>query len=122
MIRLVELIDSVGIPALGLCLDTGNAKRVGDDQLELLRTLDLSEILMIQLKESLRLPGHHEPTGWWPTTYYGQEDTWADLCLKILKKRNFSDPVVIELPNLHTGLNEEEVAQQAISFTRAQQA
>lgn len=41
VMRLVELIDSIGIPALGLCLDTGNAKRVGDDQLELLRNLDL---------------------------------------------------------------------------------
>ena len=118
VMRLVELIDSIGIPALGLCLDTGNAKRVGDDQLELLRTLDLSRVFMIQLKETLRLPGHEEPTGWWPTVYYGQGDTHADLCLQILKDRKYQDPVVIELSNLNNGLNEIEVAKQAIAFAR----
>ena len=112
------LFRSIGIPALGLCLDTGNAKRVGDDQLELLRTLDLSRVFMIQLKETLRLPGHEEPTGWWPTVYYGQGDTHADLCLQILKDRNYKDPVVIELSNLNNGLNEIEVAKQAIAFAR----
>lgn len=118
VLRLVELIDSIGIPALGLCLDTGNAKRVGDDQLELLRTLDLSRVFMIQLKETLRLPGHEEPTGWWPTVYYGQGDTRADLCLQILRERKYQDPVVIELSNLNNGLNEIEVAKQAIAFAR----
>ena len=118
VMRLVELIDSIGIPELGLCLDTGNAKRVGDDQLELLRTLDLSRVFMIQLKETLRLPGHEAPTGWWPTVYYGQGDTHADLCLEILKNRNYQDPVVIELSNLNNGLTEIEVAKQAIAFAR----
>jgi sugar phosphate isomerase/epimerase len=122
VMRLVELIDSVGNPALGLCLDTGNAKRVGDDHLELLRTLDLSRVFMIQLKETLRLPGHEAPTGWWPTVYYGQGDTYADKCLEILRERNFTDPVVIELSNLNTGLAEIEVAKQAIAFARKEMA
>lgn len=122
VMRLVELIDSVGNPVLGLCLDTGNAKRVGDDHLELLRTLDLSRVFMIQLKETLRLPGHEAPTGWWPTVYYGQGDTYADKCLEILRERNFTDPVVIELSNLNTGLAEIEVAKQAIAFARKEMA
>lgn len=118
VMRLMELIDSVGIPALGLCLDTGNARRVGDDQLELLRQLDLSRVFMIQLKETLCLPGHEAPTGWWPTVHYGTGDTHADQCLAILRNRKYCDPVVIELSNLYTGLDEIEVARQAISFTR----
>jgi len=122
VMSLVELIDSVGIPELGLCLDTGNAKRVGDDQLELLRTLDLTKVFMVQLKETLRLPGHEEPTGWWPTTFYGEGDSRADLCLDILRKRNYSDPVVIELSNLNTGLEEIKVAKQAIAFAREEMA
>ena len=73
---------------------------------------------MIQLKETLCLPGHEEPTGWWPTTYYGEGDTHADKCLDILLERKFTDPVVIELSNLNTGLDEVSVAKQAISFTR----
>lgn len=120
VMRLVELIDSVGIPELGLCLDTGNARRVGDDQLELLRQMDLSKVFMIQLKETLCLPGHEAPTGWWPTVYYGQGDTHADQCLAILKERKYSDPVVIELSNLNNGLEEVAVAKQAIAFTRAE--
>lgn len=118
--RLLELIDSIGDSALGLCLDTGNARRVGDDQLELLRTLDLTQVFMIQLKETLCLPGHEAPDGWWPTVLYGQGDTHADKCLAILRERNFTDPVVIELTNLHTGLQEIEVAKQAIAFARKQ--
>lgn len=118
VLRLVELIESIGVPALGLCLDTGNARRVGDDQLELLRSLDLSKVFMIQLKETLCLPGHEAPTGWWPTVYYGQGDTHADECLAILRARNFSDPIVIELSNLNTGLDEIDVAKQAIAFAR----
>ena len=118
VMRLVELIESIGIPELGLCLDTGNARRVGDDQLELLRNLDLSRVFMIQLKETLCLPGHEEPTGWWPMTYYGEGDTHADKCLDILLERQFTDPVVIELSNLNTGLDEVAVAKQAIAFTR----
>lgn len=118
VMRLVEFIDSIGIPELGLCLDTGNARRVGDDQLELLKTIDLSKVFMIQLKETLCLPGHEAPTGWWPTVYYGTGDTHADACLAILRERNFDDPVVIELSNLHTGLEEIEVARQALFFTR----
>jgi len=120
VMRLVELIDSIGIPELGLCLDTGNARRVGDDHMELLRNLDLSRVFMIQLKETLCLPGHEEPTGWWPTVYYGQGDTHADKCLAILKERKYHDPVVIELSNLNTGLDEITVAKQAIAFTRAE--
>lgn len=118
VMSLVEFIDSIGIPELGLCLDTGNARRVGDDQLELLRTMDLSKVFMIQLKETLCLPGHEAPTGWWPTVPYGTGDTHADECLAILRERNFADPVVIELSNLHTGLEEIPVARQAIAFTR----
>lgn len=118
VMRLVELIESIGIPEIGLCLDTGNAVRVGDDQFELLRTLDLSKVFMIQLKETLCLPGHEAPTGWWPTVYYGQGDTHADQCLAILKERKFADPVVIELSNLNTGLEEITVAEQAIAFAR----
>ena len=120
VMRLVELIDSIGIPELGLCLDTGNARRVGDDQLQLLRSLDLSKVFMIQLKETLCLPGHEAPTGWWPTVYYGEGDTHADKCLAILRERNFADPIVIELSNLNTGLDEVTVARQAISFTRSE--
>lgn len=120
VMRLVELIDSIGIPELGLCLDTGNARRVGDDQLQLLRSLDLSKVFMIQLKETLCLPGHEAPTGWWPTVYYGQGDTHADQCLAILRERNFTDPIVIELSNLNTGLDEVTVARQAIDFTRSE--
>ncbi len=120
VMRLVELIESVGNPALGLCLDTGNARRVGDNQFELLQTLDLTRVFMIQLKETLCLPGHEAPTGWWPTVYYGQGDTRADKCLEILRERNFVDPIVIELSNLNTGLDEITVAKQAITFARAE--
>jgi sugar phosphate isomerase/epimerase len=122
VLRLLELIDSVANKSLGLCLDTGNARRVGDDHLELLRTLDLAQVFMIQLKETLCLPGHESPTGWWPTVHYGQGDTHADKCLTILRERNFIDPVVIELTNLNTRLEEVEVAKQAINFARRELA
>ena len=40
------------------------------------------------------------------------------LCIQVLKSKGFSDPIVVEISNVFTGLNEKQVAIQALDFLR----
>lgn len=48
--ELTELVDRTGAPNLGICFDTANAARVGDDVLEAARTV-APHVLMVHLKD-----------------------------------------------------------------------
>jgi sugar phosphate isomerase/epimerase len=115
---LMEFIDGFDCHNLGLCLDLGNALRVGDDPLLLIDDLNLDRIFMIQVKDVLRVEGHADPTGWWPTVHYGDGDVDLRACVRRLTARGYDYPIVIELSNLLPGLTETEVAKQAIAFLR----
>ena len=115
---LVEYVSSFDTPHLGLCLDMGNALRVGDDPIRILDQLDLDKVFMIQMKEIIMVEGHEAPTGWWPTVKFGSGDVHVEECMKILKKRNYTQPVVVELSNLFGNLQELEVARDAVQYLR----
>ena len=113
---LMEFIESFDSPNLGLCLDLGNAIRVGDDAEAVLGELDLKKVFMIQVKDVRRIEGHEAPTGWWPTVLYGSGDVHLEKCIQVLKRRGYRNLVIVELSNLYTDLKEVEVAKQAIAF------
>ena len=73
---------------------------------------------MIQMKEIIMVEGHEAPTGWWPTVKFGSGDVHVEECMKILKKRNYTQPVVVELSNLFGNLQELEVARDAVQYLR----
>jgi len=115
---LMKFIESFNSPRLGMCFDFGNSIRVGDDPVHVLQDVDINKIFMVQVKDVRKMPGHEEPTGWWPTVLYGTGDANPGKCLQILKANGFADPIVVELSNVFTGLTEKEVAVQAIGFLR----
>lgn len=115
---LIEFIGSFEAPYLGLCLDLGNALRVGDDPIVILNQVDLNKVFMIQMKEIIKVRGHEAATGWWPTVRFGSGDVHVDKCMEILKRRNYVQPVVVELSNLFGNLEELEIARDAVKFLR----
>jgi sugar phosphate isomerase/epimerase len=115
---LMQFIESFDNPNLGLCLDLGNALRVGDDPVTLLHDLNVERIFMIQVKDVLRIEGHEDPTGWWPTVLHGTGDINLEACLQLLKINGYRNPIVVELSNLYSDLTEVEVAKQAVVFLR----
>ena len=115
---LIEFIGSVEAPHLGLCLDLGNALRVGDDPILILEQADLDKVFMVQMKEIIKVEGHEAATGWWPTVKFGSGDVHVDKCMKILRSRNYAQPVVVELSNLFGNFEELEVARDAVQFLR----
>lgn len=115
---LFEFIGSVEAPHLGLCLDLGNALRVGDDPILILNQADLNRVFMIQMKEIIKVEGQEAATGWWPTVKFGTGDVHVDECMKILRKRQYVQPVVVELSNLFGNLEELEIARDAVQFLR----
>jgi sugar phosphate isomerase/epimerase len=115
---LMKFIESFDDPRLGLCLDLGNSVRVGDDPVVLLQEFDIERIFMVQAKDVRKIIGHEEPTGWWPTVLYGTGDVNLGKCIQILKSKGFSDPIVVEISNVFTGLSEKQVAIQALDFLR----
>lgn len=119
---LMGFIESFNHPGLGMCFDFGNSIRVGDDPIVLLQEFDVKKIFMVQVKDVRKMPGHQEPTGWWPTVFYGTGDVHPEKCLAILKSKGYVDPLVVEISNVFTGLAEKQVALQALDFLRTELA
>tara|TARA_B110000503_G_C7149557_1_gene414520 strand:+ start:548 stop:1426 length:879 start_codon:yes stop_codon:yes gene_type:complete len=115
-VQIMRFIDDINSPFLGMCLDLANALRVEENPEQLLMDFDLSKIFMIQAKDVKIIQGHEHPTGWWPSQYFGSGDVGLSGCLSILKEKKFNSPVVVEISNLFTDLNEREVATQAIQY------
>jgi len=114
--QIMSYINEFNSPYLGMCLDLANARRVGEDPEQLLRDFDLTKVFMIQAKDVQIIKGHEHPTGWWPSQYFGSGDVGLSGCLSVLKEKKFDSPVVVEISNLFTGLQECEVASQAIQY------
>jgi sugar phosphate isomerase/epimerase len=115
-VQLMEFIKEFDSPYLGMCLDLANVFRVGENPEHLLREFNLDKVFMIQAKDVQIIKGHEHPTGWWPSQFFGSGDVGLSNCMKVLKEKNFSSPVVAEISNLFTDLDVKEVAAQAIEF------
>jgi len=115
-VQLMEFIGEFNSPYLGMCLDLANVLRVGENPVQLLKDFNLDEVFMIQAKDVSKIEGHEHPTGWWPSQFFGSGDVGLSNCLKILREKKFSSPVVAEISNLFTDLEVKEVAAQAIKF------
>jgi sugar phosphate isomerase/epimerase len=115
-VQVMEFIEEFNSPYLGMCLDLANVFRVGENPEQLLRDFDLDKVFMIQAKDVRKIEGHEHPTGWWPSQFFGAGDVGLSNCLKVLREKKFSSPVVAEISNLFTDLEVKEVAAQAVGY------
>jgi len=114
--QIMSYINEFNSPYLGMCLDLANARRVKENPEQLLKEFDLTKVFMIQAKDVRAIEGHEHPTGWWPSEFFGSGDVGLSECLNVLKEKGFTSPVVVEISNLFTGLNEREVTAQAVEY------
>jgi sugar phosphate isomerase/epimerase len=95
---LLEVLERVGSPDLGVTLDNVNLIRVGDDMLEGTRAL-APRTLLVQLKDHPVTPDPAQPGG--PlSTALGEGVAPLDEVIAILDGAGFQGPVCVELASL----------------------
>jgi sugar phosphate isomerase/epimerase len=116
---LLRLIERVGAPNLGVCLDTGNAARVGDDPLEATR-MAAPLVKMVHLKDLRVQPASRgDPTALWPSAPLGQGDFDIPAILSALCDGGYHGCLFVELAGLHSDWhNEDTVVAESLDYLR----
>jgi sugar phosphate isomerase/epimerase len=107
---LVALVAAVGAPNLGICLDLGNAVRVGDDAVAA-AALAAPWVSMVQVKDVLV---QHEsigkPWAWWPSVPLGRGDIPVAEALQAAASGPRRFGWFVEMANMHTDYPDEDAA------------
>jgi sugar phosphate isomerase/epimerase len=116
---LVTLIETVGEPNLGICLDSGNAVRAGDSLLE---AADLAgpHVRMVHIKDLVvRDEWRGDPTLWWPSAPLGRGDFDVQEFLRRLAHHGYAGTLYIEFANLYPAWpNEDAAIAESIAYLR----
>ncbi len=116
---LLRLIEQVDAPNVGICLDTGNAIRVGDDPLEAAR-LAAPLVRMVHLKDMrVQTTSIGDPTKWWPCAPLGQGDFDLPAIIACLGAAGYRGSLLVELAPLHTDWTDEDaVVGESMTYLR----
>ena len=107
---LVALLDAVGAENLGICFDTGNAVRVGDDLLEAAQ-LAAPRIRMVHLKDMITVEASRgNPELWWPAAPLGRGEFDLPRFVEILRTVSFHGGLYIEMANMYPDFPDEDTA------------
>ena len=119
MADVVKLVEQVGAPNLGICLDTGNAARVGDDPLTATR-LAAPLTKMVHLKDlRVQAASQGDPTAWWPSAPVGQGDFDIPAILAVLEEAGYKGCLFVELAPLHSAWQDEDaVVAESLAYLR----
>jgi sugar phosphate isomerase/epimerase len=110
MADLVAMVREVDDPHLGICFDTGNAVRVGDDLLAAAR-LAAPVVRMVHIKDMIVIPeSRGDPTRWWPTVPLGRGEFDLAGFVAVLRQAGYAGTLFIELANMHKGWPDEDAA------------
>jgi sugar phosphate isomerase/epimerase len=114
------LLDEVDEPALGVCFDTANALRVGEDVVEAARLL-APRVRMVHLKDVEPLENVVDPVAGPRSLPYGEGIIPLEDVLDILDRHGFDGSVCIEIAQLGPGVDERELAASCVAWLRARQ-
>ncbi len=107
---LVTLVDRVGADKLGICFDSGNAVRVGDDLLEA-AALAAKHVKMVHLKDMIVVESSRgDPAAWWPSAPLGRGQFDLPALIALLAKADFDGTLFIEMTNMHPDWADEDAA------------
>ena len=115
----VDLVASGDSAHLGICLDVGNAARVGDDPVEAVESA-LPWIVMTHLRDlSTGEASHGDPGGWWPCVPLGEGDLDVPGILDALLRAPNCHDWLVEVSNVTPGNSELAVVKSSLGYLRA---
>ena len=120
MASLVELVHEVDAPNLGICFDTGNARRVGDDVVAS-ASQAAPTTLMVHVKDLLVQPeAEGDPAGWWPSVPLGRGDLPLVPALELAGTSPHDARWFVEMANMHPNHPDEDTAvAESLAWLRA---
>src|SRR5262249_52831877 len=111
-------LDAVAHPALGVCFDTANAPRVGDDPLEACRLL-APRIRMVHLKDVEAVESAADPVAGPRSVPYGKGIIPVEAVLSTLAGAGFDGLVCVEIAQLGPGVDGRALAAECVRWLRA---
>lgn len=104
--ELVELIEAVDSPALGVCLDTANNLRLFEDPMRAIETL-APYARATHLKDITAYRGDPKSFGFWPSVPLGQGLIDIPATLRLLKQHGYQGLLALEIDYLHPAHGDE---------------
>jgi sugar phosphate isomerase/epimerase len=115
--QLAELLDAAGDPTVGVCFDTANALRVGDDTLEAVGVL-APRIAMVHLKDVEAVRADTDPVAGPRSVRYGTGVVPLDGVLDALAAIGYDGLVCVEIAQLGPGDDERELVADSVAWLR----
>jgi len=112
--ELLELIETVASPGLGVCLDTANNLRLGEDPVEVARKL-APWTRATHIKDIAVTGGDPADFASWPSVPLGQGVVAIGAILDLLGAENYSGLLAVEIDLLHPACpDEDDVVAQSV--------
>lgn len=116
--ELAGLLDDLADPVLGICLDTANAVRVGDDPLAAAELL-AARVRAVHLKDVAAPEAAGDPATGPASVPYGEGVVPVEAVLRTLEAAGFGGVVYVELGHLGPGdVNERALVGQCVDWLR----
>lgn len=107
--EVVELMEAVGSPALGVCFDTANNLRMFEDPLEVARKL-APYTKTTHAKDIAAYKGDPKTFAFWPSVPLGQGLIDIAEIVRLLKAEGYDGLLALEIDYLHPHYDGEEAA------------
>lgn len=117
---LVGLVEAVGSDRLGICFDTGNAVRVGDDLLAATR-IAAPHVRMVHIKDMIVIEASRgDPTAWWPSAPLGRGQFDIPGFVAVLDDVGFAGTLFVEMANMYPDFpDEDDAVRESVAYLRA---
>lgn len=109
MEEMVELIETVANPVLGICLDTANNLRMFEDPMLAIETL-APYARATHLKDVCAYQGDPKTFGFWPSVPLGTGLIDIPRTLEVLKRQGYTGLLALEIDYLHPHYSTEDEA------------
>jgi sugar phosphate isomerase/epimerase len=115
--QLAVLLDDVGVEELGVCFDTANALRVGDDAVEAV-TMLASRIRMLHVKDVEAVTPATDPVAGPRSVRFGTGVVPLDAVLQIAERAGFDGLACVEVAQLGPGDDEDVLVADGVAWLR----